>query len=134
MSMLILPTLSKWRVYSVKVLSINGDACNYKTLPSDFYFTPTNTTCQDDDIYDFSSLSLLTINHGTNKCNYSEPNSETKQYKKQGDTLIINGENYGVVLLSRDTLILDNCSKLNISLPTPVNQYGKIGMKFIRIQ
>lgn len=117
----------KWKTFSVKVLSIGPDACNYRTQPSDFYFPPINSTCQDDDIYDFTDKSKLRIDYGTKRCDTYQPSSELKDYKQTGDTLKIGEDIYNIILLSRDTLILDNCSRLNVYPSTP----AKGGMKLI---
>ena len=119
---------TKWKVYSVSVLALGNDACAYNTKPSDLFGTPVYTTCQMDDTYNFCNANELIINYGTLKCNQSEPTDSTFFYEKRGDSLIINDQNYGIIMFTNDTLILDYCTTTNIEPATP----GKIGIKLIR--
>ncbi|KAA3440583.1 hypothetical protein [Rufibacter hautae] len=125
---------TRWQMYSNKVLVLGGtEACAYKTKPSDMAFKPTNTTCQDDDIYDFSSTTELVIEHGTRSCSANEPASATTTYERQGGKLVIGGREHTIVQLTRDTLILDVCLPLAAG-NWPTTSYGKVGMKLARIK
>jgi hypothetical protein len=122
-------TNTKWKVYSVQVLAIGYEACDYKTQPSDLYGTPVYTTCEMDDIYFFGANNKLIINYGTLKCSQSEPTDSTLVYERLENSLTINNQDYGIIKFTNDTLILDYCTYTSI----PPFESGKIGMKLIRI-
>ncbi|WP_210462252.1 hypothetical protein [Rufibacter roseolus] len=125
---------TRWQMYANKVLALGGnEACAYSTKPSDMAFKPTNATCQDDDVYDFSSSTELVIEHGTRSCSANEPASATTVYERQGNKLIIGGREHTIVQLTRDTLILDVCVSLAAG-NWPTTNYGKVGMKLSRIK
>ena len=119
----------QWKVYSSKVVKLGGpEACAYQTKPSDMDFTP-GENCQYDDVYDFSNTRDLLITNGNNKCDSNEPATVNKSYERKENKLVIAGQEYTIVRLTKDTLILDYCLPL-----APITGYtnGKMAMKFIR--
>ncbi|WP_125077804.1 hypothetical protein [Rufibacter latericius] len=125
---------AQWQMYSNKVLVLGGnEACAYKTTLKDMDFTPTASTCQDDDVYDFRDPAELVIRHGTQRCSSTEPASTSIAYERQGDKLFIGGREHTVVHLTRDTLILDVCVPL-AATGWPATSYGKVGLKLTRIK
>jgi hypothetical protein len=65
---------------------------------------------------------------------YNEAGSTTKNYEQRGDSLFIDGDPYHIVLLSKDTLILDYCTDTKIYSPMPVVNRAKLGMKFVAVK
>ncbi|WP_207433478.1 hypothetical protein [Sabulibacter ruber] len=124
---------TQWDWYSNKVLVLGGEeACAYQTKPSDMYFRPSNPTCEDDDVYDFRSGSELIVSTGSRKCGITEAATQTKAYQRQGNKLTIDGQEYSIVMLTKDTLILDTCMPLGLGEWN--RSHGKLGIKLVRKQ
>ena len=129
----------KWQLYAFVVLKIDDmqeqNACSYTTKVSDLYSKPIETSCNIDDVYDFTNPDTLSINFGNKRCSLSDPSILAKYYQRHGDSIITDDFKYHIVLLSRDTLILDYCTDNTVYPPnvTVINR-GKIGIKFIRIK
>jgi hypothetical protein len=128
----------KWQMYSFKIVKIddnfNQGACDYRTQASDFYDPPSLQSCRADDVYDFTNSNTLKIYFGNNKCMPNEASSLTLSYERKSDSLFIDGNPYRIVLLTKDTLILDYCSDVNLPSPIPVLNRAKLGMKFIAVK
>ena len=136
------PTISlynKWKVYNTVIVKMDDmkeqGACAYKTKVSDLYWPPILTRCDADDIYEFNQSNKLTIYSGDKKCAMDEPNKLTISFDQKGDSIITDKFRYNVVLLSRDTLILDYCVDNTVYPPgTTVINRGKLGVKFVRVK
>lgn len=132
----------RWQFYTDGIVRIDNtgtpgpSACDYETRVSDMYL-PAGEDCRRDDTYLFADDGRLTINFGTKKCTIGQITTETISYEVRGDSLLTDRFNASIVLLSKDTLIIDYCVRINLPVPgnvPPVDLNGKMGVKFIRVR
>lgn len=129
--------IGKWNL-NVDALTRNGaDACQYNTKPSDLDFPTTSVLeCVKDNIYEYST-NTLTVSFGNIKCRPDEPAQTINPYERTDSTLTIGNNTYKIVLLTKDTLIIDRCLQLKTHIPNspPVApSYVRIASKFYRLK
>lgn len=131
------PLIGKWQFYLDAITYTGTDACQYKSKPSDVYLEPSPyTACKRDNVWAFSPNNL-TISSGAVKCIPNEPDQLVQAFQKTDSSLTINGRTYRIVMLSRDTLIIDDCVQMNNNVPglPPVGPYFvRLATKFFRLR
>lgn len=117
---------SKWELVMSKPLFLGtSEVCAKETKRSDMNMRYVATSCQDEYFYDFTDKTSLVTYTGRPTCGITLVRA-TKRYTLERDKLLIDGKEFSIVLLARDTLILDYCEQNELGL------YSKVGMKFAR--
>src|SRR5687768_4330932 len=131
------PLIGKWQFYLDGGTRLGADACQYNTNPSDLYFQPSSySACKKDNVWEFST-DKLTISSGSVKCFPNEPPQLVQAYQKTDRRLTTNGKTYHIVILSSDTLIIDNCEQINNNTPgsPPTGpSFARFATKFFRLR
>lgn len=127
----------KWQFYLDGITRFGADACHYISQPSDLYFqSAPNSACKRDNVWEFSQ-DKLTIFFGSVKCFSNEPAQLVQAYQKTDSSLTINGRTYRIVMLSSDTLIIDDCEQINNNIPglPPTGPtFARFATKFFRLR
>lgn len=126
----------KWQFYMDAITFSGTDACQYRSKPADFYDqSPFDMQCKKDDVWEFKSTEVI-FSSGKEKCAHNEPDTRVWNYEKTDSTLTIDGTTYHIVMLTRDTLIIDQCAELSQlpGLPPVGPQPVRIGTKLLRLK
>lgn len=103
--------IGNWKVALTAITkqsTSDEDACSYISKPSDLHLPPLVQKCVADDVWQFSK-DVLTIIKGDIKCLPEEEGNSVTSYTQSGEDLSFDGTDYKIILLTKDTLIIDNC-------------------------